>query len=422
MKLPKFVCSKKVRNIFISVAYLLFNIAAAFVSYDFGRGLISIQRFERFSFIADVEKESKSNYLNCVLELDGNNKMSYSNCYSLKLSSQSSAISYCAVGENQISRFNIQGKYTHLENIALGTVFTYSDTDIMESIPLPLYKNLGFVFGHNELGLTPCYISNIMAFDIINENPEYKTLDDFYTKPYSFSVFGDDGALGSFLVTNIYLVSNKNNEWPQEKYNQYQVKYQNYNEHFLNCAGNFIFTYSPSIFEQYGSTLVFDIKNNFGYIRNFYERCLGYNFEKTLYNPQLFITLDDNSLFNITNIAGINRFCYSQNFFEGANWLLVVPFIFFFIASIILAVKIKSGFMREKRLIQTAFIIGLGPFVLIQFIFLILNAFISSLEFSLLFNAFGNGIHLAMSICVMVMLLIQQKVLFKNEKQNIIPF
>lgn len=388
----------KKRDYLTYLFFFFFYFFAAASSYVFGFKCDFVQRFERFLFVDKLEENNFSNYLHGILKTYNGYQMTYSDARSLQLPSRYKGPSYFMVGEHEPVSFITS--FSDLSDfcISLGSVSAYSDKSLMETIPLPLYKDIGFAFSPQSDGTIPCYISNEMAYAIIGASGDYQSLEDFFESKFIFDIFENGEFVASLKVVNIYLVNNDSSDWPTDKYDQYCSEYLNYNSHFYNCHKNFVFIPTSTFYLKYGTSFYFDLKNNFGYIRNYYSQILGYNFANQGYDPHIFLTEESGNLLDITGKVGINVFCNSTSILNKENlpWLLtIISSSTCLFASLFL---INKKIMNSSRPLLLCCVFSFLPFFIFQIVCQLIHIFFFDLDFNLAINAFGNAIFFILSL------------------------
>lgn len=408
--------SKKKDLIAWFIYFFLFCSFAIF-SYFAGYNLDSIQRFSRFMFLDQIEENNASSYLHGELLILDGKEFSYQDAQALQSRSRIKYPSYFTVGQNGRLPFYSNAFELETTSFSVGSLFTFSDSTIMECIPLLLYKDLGFVMRSDSAGNLPCYISNVMAHEIIEKNESYNTLEDFFTKPYVFDAFYDGGEPEiSFVVKNIYIANNEYGDIAANVYENYCQQYLNYSEHFYNWNKSFVFTYAPSLFGKFGALFNFDVKNNFGSIRNYYSDVLGYDFFNQGYDPNIFITEANGEFLNVTAQVGINRYCNSVGVFTGLGVIYVISFLIISFVFFSFGLLRRFEFYSSRHWIFISVFFCFAPLALIRISSIISGLFVDELVNNLVFNIFGNGACLAISLLFFISIIIRGLRVKKDEK------
>lgn len=401
------------------VGVILFVLSILFFyifSYFGGSSLTSVQKYERLMQLDYLEKNQPTvSFVHADIFSEENDtfnffrtKQSLYYGYSIKGSS------YVVCGKEHSIDFASEIKGSCFENTHLVTVNAFSDTNTMECIPLPLYKELG----RNEISnvnkdiyLSGTYISLDLADQLIEcESNDINSYDDFFdtSNPVVITLSYEEEEY-KLVIKNIFLTRYIDNceAWSHEDYSKYTQKYNTYNSYFSIWNKYSFFVSDLRIFSKYGCHLSADIHNNYANMRNYIERIFGGDFSINNCTLDIFLESKDNGYFNANNQLRLDYF-YSKRSGVKAETIIfiVLSFVFGVIFMWTGACVFNAIPKQRKQIGRIAYLllISFGSFAVYQFLSYYLCYFIfDHLYYLFATNIFGNI--LTLTVCSLLLLL-----------------
>jgi hypothetical protein len=403
---------KKTKNIYPISLALFFVSLFAFYSASFyeGASLDEINRFDRLLLLDNLEKKQPtSNFLHVSIQYP--NDLSFDDVLNIQGNSKKTlfretAQSYCVAGNNNSpKKFDFSESDGSLisSSVNVVTVQTFTDSDVMESIALPLYRNIGLSMSGRWGAEIGTYISSSTADALISSNSSFFTYDDIIDKPFIFQIAessADGISVFTASINNIYFDS-KNSFWDSSAYSTYFQKYLNYYDYFKKGNNQAIIVSSQSIFEKYGISLCVDLSVGFGTARDYIYKVLGTDYFTNGFSLRFYFEKSDASGFQEANgLEKFDNFCISNDFFAGMNfWIFPLIFLFGFLSVYFFVCFFIDFSSKYKHWFLTSILISCGFFIVYQITQYALCYLYPNIYINLAFNPFGN-------VCVLLLLFV----------------
>lgn len=393
------------------------------LSYFYCSGLNGVRKFENLLYIDELcNVSSTESYLHASVDYSSGDKESdYNEALAAQHSTQSywsSYSAYCVVGENETKHFETNSDVEGLSTVSLASVYAWNDKISMEMIKIPLYKNLGYVIRKVPSGYC-CYISSQTAREIIEADIGYDDFDDIVDNAFSFEFYNDlSESFVKMTVVNIFLTDNNDGYWSEDDYSSFYSDWNGFNEYFGRINGDMIFTYAPSLFNQYGTTLNFDVRTNYGNVRNALSNIYGlgenYRSKGKFVNLSMF---SNNEIVELDELCNFNDYYWSDNILYGGNHFLLIPLCALLIAFIYLGFKLGRTTLfatKAKRLAWSVFYSSFA-FLITGLVSVVSLGFSKTLTLLIVFNIGGTILALFAAILGFLVLYLSGKEVRSNE-------
>ena len=234
---------------------------------------------------------------------------------------------YITFGESK-EHFHVEGGLLDGHPIEFCNVANYSDEYFMEGIDLPLYRpttNRIQPRGGAQYG---CYIPQSLAEEIIASDDAYSTLDDFFDKPYLFTLNSKEGMPLLFSVNNIYI-----NGMPQgmdeAKYLRLKEKSRDFADFFSKTSPNAIFTYASTIAKDYEMHYQIMATPSYTSIRDGIRDSVGLDYRRRNHTLDVKIVSSMKETMPMNGVIDLDASAYGESFFDGMPYYYVLPTFFF---------------------------------------------------------------------------------------------
>ena len=391
-------------------------------SYIGGGSLPSVQRFERLMELDYLEKSQPTvSFVHADIFSGENDSFNFFRTkQSLYYGYSNKGSSYIVCGKGRSTDFtsNIYG--CSYEKLNLITVNAFSDTNMMEYIPLPLYKTLG----KNEISNVDknIYLSGVyISLDLADELIECKTnnidsYEDFFdaNNPVVVPIIREGGEY-LLVVKNIFLTRyvDEAESWTHEEYLKYTQKYNAYNVYFSVWNKYSLFISDSHLFNKYGCHLSTDVRNNYANMRNYIERIFDGDFSINNCKLDIFVEASDKSFVNANDKLKLDYY-YSKHSEASIKTVLLITcsmvFGTLFVWIGMCVYKAQSDNKSKKIKITYLCSISFGSFVIYQLLSYFLCYFVSDyLIYLLITNIFGNILTLLASLLLFSLNIVHTK-------------